>query len=143
MSKASKTFTVALKRVIAGSPAAVYDAWLDPKQPANVFNVCNDVQLERKVGALFYFRGPHSNGAHYGRFLKLVRGKEAQMTWMSFYTHGAESTVTAQFRKHAKGTLMSLRHSGLSNDAAGRGHQGGWELFLGMMEKHFNGMKGN
>jgi uncharacterized protein YndB with AHSA1/START domain len=140
MSK-EKTLTVDLKRVIAGSPAAVYDAWLDPKQPANIFNVCKDVQMERKVGALFYFRGPHTNGAHYGRFLKLAKGKETQMAWMSYYTRGRETVVTARFKKHPGGTLMSIKHVNLPLGADGRGHKEGWEMFLGMMEELFNGRK--
>ena len=143
MTKASKTLTVDLKRVIAASPTAVYDAWMDPKLPCNPWNYCKDVILEPKNGKLLYFRGPHSNGGHYGRILKLVRGKQAQFTWMSFYTEGRETTVTVNFKKHAAGTLMTLRHAGLPNNASGRGHQGGWEMFIGMTEKYFQQKKGN
>jgi hypothetical protein len=52
-----------------------------------------------------------------------------------------ESTVTVNFKKHAGGTLMTLRHTGLPNDDFGRAHIGGWGDFFGMMEKHFAGKK--
>jgi len=141
MSKSGKTMTVNLKRVIAGSPAGVFDAWMDPKQACNPWNVCKDVMMQPRAGTLFYFRGPHSSGSHFGRMLTLARGRELRHTWMSFYTRGVETTVTVLFKKHAAGTLMSIRHSGLPNDAYGRSHAQGWGQFLDMTEKLFAGKK--
>ena len=142
MTQGSKTLTVDVKRVIAGSPAKVYAAWLDPKQPCNPWSYGETVAYEAKVGKVFCTIMVNA-GAHFGRILKLAKGKQMQFTWVSSSTRGLESTVIVQFKKHVAGTLVTLHHSGLPDDAAGRGHAGGWGHFLGMLETHFTGKKGN
>jgi uncharacterized protein YndB with AHSA1/START domain len=122
--------------VIAGSPGEVFNAWLDPKQPCNPWSYGKPAVLEARVGKVFC-SVMGSAGAHFGRILKLTKGKEIRHTWMSRYTRGLESTVTVHFKKHAAGTLMTLRHTGLPNDDGGRGHADGWGQFLGMLEDHF------
>jgi uncharacterized protein YndB with AHSA1/START domain len=140
VTQAPKTLSLNLKRVIAGAPGDVFDAWLDPKQPCNPWSYGKNVGLEPKLGKVFCIL-MGSAGAHFGRVLKLAKGKQLRHTWMSRYTRGLESTVTVDFKKHAGGTLMTLRHTGLPNDGGGRGHSGGWGHFLGMLEEHFAGKK--
>jgi uncharacterized protein YndB with AHSA1/START domain len=140
MTKPPRPLTLDLNRVIAGPPAKVFKAWLDPTQPCNPWSPGKTVALEPKVGKLFCIlegRAPYV----FGRVLKVVKGKQLQHTWMSRYTRGMDSTVTVDFKKHAAGTLMSLRHTGLPNDDYGRLHAAGWRQFLGMMEGHFAGTK--
>lgn len=134
----TKTLTVDVKRVIAASPTRVFEAWLDPKQPCNPWSYGKTAPFQSKVGGVFCIL-MGSAGAHFGRILKLAKGRQLQYTWMSRYTRGMESTVTLRFKKHAAGTLVTLRHSGLPNDEGGRGHAGGWGQFLGMLEGHFAG----
>jgi uncharacterized protein YndB with AHSA1/START domain len=138
MALARKTLTLSQKRMIAGLPAKVFDAWLDPKQACNPWNYGKTVGLEPKVGSLFCILKGRS-GYIFGRILKLAKGKHLQFTWMSVYTRGLESTVTVHFKKHTAGTLMTLRHTGLPNDDYGRMHDAGWTHFLGKMEDHFAG----
>ena len=138
MSTKPKTLTVDLKRVIAGAPAKVYDAWMDPKQACNPWHEGKPMALQAKVGGLFYVRmGDNHSVPHFGRILGLARGRRIQHTWMSPYTRGMESTVTITFKKQGQGTLMTLRHAGLSNDSFGQAHQDGWGYFLGLVENHF------
>ena len=140
MTKAPKTLTLDLKRVIASPPAKVFEAWLDPTQPCNPWSYGKTVSLEPKVGKLFcILKG--KTAYIFGRVLKVAKGKQLQHTWMSRYTHGMETTVTVNFKKHAAGTLMTLRHTGLPNDDYGRSHADGWDQFLGLMEDYFAGKK--
>jgi uncharacterized protein YndB with AHSA1/START domain len=138
MTQALKTFTVSLKRVITGSPAKVFEAWMDPKQRCNPWSYGKAVAFEPKAGKLFCIIMGGA-GAHFGRILKLARGRQLQHTWMSQSTRGLESTVTISFKKHAAGTLVTLSHAGLPNDEGGRGHEAGWGYFLGSLQKHFEG----
>jgi uncharacterized protein YndB with AHSA1/START domain len=138
MTRAPKALTLDLKRVIAGSPAEVFAAWLDPKRPCNPWSVGKILGLEPRAGSL-YCIVVGGSGYVFGRILKLAKGKHLQFTWMSPYTHGSETRVTVHFKKHAAGTLMILRHSGLPNDKDGRLHTEGWNQFLGKMEKYFAG----
>jgi uncharacterized protein YndB with AHSA1/START domain len=132
----SKTLTVDLKRVIAGPPAQVYKAWMDPKKPGGPWNHGKTLALDPKVGKPFYIL-MRQGVPHFGRFLALAAGKQLKHTWMSPYTRGQETTVTIDFKKHAQGTLLTLKHAGLSNDAYGKAHIEGWGYFLGQMEQRF------
>jgi hypothetical protein len=96
--------------------------------------------LEPKVGKLFCILKGKA-GYIFGRILKVAKGRQGQFTWISLYTRGMESTVTVYFKKHAAGTLMTLRHTGLPKDDYGRLHSDGWNQFLGMMEGHFAAKK--
>lgn len=138
MTQKLKTLTLNLKRVVAGPPAKVFDAWLDPQKSCNPWNHGKTLGLEPKAGSL-YCVIVGGVGYIYGRILKLAKGKQVQFTWMSPYTHGWETTVTVHFKKHTAGTLMTLRHTGLPNDKDGRLHTEGWNRFLGKLEKHFAG----
>jgi uncharacterized protein YndB with AHSA1/START domain len=138
----AKTMTLDLKRVIPAAPAKVYAAWMDPKQACNPWHEGKPSVLQAKVGGLFYVRmGDGHRVPHFGRILALEPGSKVQHTWMSPYTRGMESTVTVGFKKHAGGTLMTLRHAGLPNDSFGRAHSEGWGYFLGMVEGHFAAKK--
>jgi hypothetical protein len=50
-------------------------------------------------------------------------------------TLGLESTVTVTFEKKGEHTQMALVHSGLPDSDGGRGHEGGWNYFLGIFTK--------
>ncbi len=140
MAKSPKTLTLNLKRVIAGPPAKVFEAWLNPKKSRNPWSVGKTLGFEKRAGSL-YCVVVGGVGYIFGRVLKLAKGKRVQFTWMSPYTHGLETTVTVHFKKHTAGTLMTLRHTGLPNDKDGRSHTNGWNQFLGKMEDHFSGKK--
>jgi uncharacterized protein YndB with AHSA1/START domain len=132
----SKTLTVNLKRVIAGPPAKVYAVWMDPKKEGSPWNHGKVLSLDAKLGKPFYIL-MRQGVPHFGRFLKLAKAKQLQHTWMSPYTRGQETTVTLDFKKHPQGTLLTLKHAGLSNDSYGRAHIDGWGYFVGLLEKRF------
>ena|SRR5665213_4592293 len=92
-----------------------------------------------KINGFFYWLV--GGTPHYGRFTKLERARKIQHTWMSPYTRGLESMVTVTFKKKGNETLMTLVHSGLPNDAGGRGHEGGWNQFLDAFPKQFGARK--
>jgi uncharacterized protein YndB with AHSA1/START domain len=138
MTPAAKTLAVSLQRLIPAAPAEVYDAWMDPGQPCNPWHHCKKAILNAKPGGLFYLLGRHGAGVpHFGRFIRLSRGRQVKHTWMSPFTRGLETEVTVGFKKQAGGTLMTLRHAGLPNDAFGRSHQEGWGYFFGLVGRRF------
>ncbi|HVM31760.1 MAG TPA: SRPBCC domain-containing protein [bacterium] len=132
----SRPLTLNLRRVIAGPPAEVYRAWLDPRKPVNPWSVGRTLGFPPKAGNLYCVL-VEGTAYIFGRVLKLSKGKEFRFTWMSPYTHGAETRVTVRFQKRAGGTLLTLRHTGLPNDKDGRLHAQGWNQFLVKLETHF------
>lgn len=135
MSKTAKTIEFQFERTIAAPPGEVFDAWLDPKVPGNPWNLADKLILHPQVDGFFYWavRGI----AHYGRFTEVDRPDRIQHTWVSPSTLGEESTVTLTFKKEGGDTLMTLVHTGLPDADGGRGHEKGWNYFLGIFPGQF------
>jgi len=135
MSSDMKTIDISVERTIHAAPDRVFDAWLDPVIPGTPWHEADRLLLNPAVDGFFYWliRGT----AHYGRFTALDRGSRIQHTWVSPNTLGFESTVTVTFRKQGGDTVMTLVHTGLPDTNQGRGHEGGWNYFMGNFEKQF------
>jgi uncharacterized protein YndB with AHSA1/START domain len=140
MTKSAPTPEVRVERTIAAPPGEVFDAWLYPKILGTPWNEADKLLLDPKVDGFFYWL--ISETPHYGRFTQLERPGRMQHTWVSPNTLGLESTVTVTFRKHGAGTVMTLVHSGLPDTDAGRGHERGWNYFVGNFSEKFTAAAG-
>jgi hypothetical protein len=58
-----------------------------------------------------------------------------QHTWVSPNTLGEESTVTVTFQKKGEDTVMTLVHSDLPDHELAKGHEKGWNYFLGIFQE--------
>jgi uncharacterized protein YndB with AHSA1/START domain len=76
--------------------------------------------------------------AHYGRFLALERGRRIEHTWMSEATKGLDTVVLIILEPKGNQTEVTLRHSGIPDDALGRQHQEGWTAILGALADRFH-----
>jgi uncharacterized protein YndB with AHSA1/START domain len=135
MNKSTKTLEFKFERTIPASPAEVYDAWLNPKIPGNPWNAAEKFILDPKVDGLFYWT--LKGTAHYGRFTEIERPGRIQHTWVSPNTLGQESIVTLAFKKQGEDTLMTLVHSDLPDHELARGHERGWNYFVGVFTEQF------
>jgi uncharacterized protein YndB with AHSA1/START domain len=135
MSQSAKTLTVKLERTIHAPPSEVFDAWLNPKIPGNPWNAADKFILNPEVDGLFYWC--MKAAWHYGRFTEMERPSRIQHTWVSPNTSGLESTVSVSFQRQGENTLMSLVHSDLPDTDGGRGHEKGWNYFLGIFTEQF------
>jgi len=96
MKTATNTMEVTVSRQIQGAPEAVYDAWLNPNSPGGLWFGVERAILNVAVDGLFFHSVKHEgrSWAHYGRFIRLDRGRTIEHTWMSEGTRGLESIVT-------------------------------------------------
>jgi uncharacterized protein YndB with AHSA1/START domain len=140
MEKSQKLIEVKVERTIPAPMGEVFEAWLDPKTPGNPWNIADKFSLDPKVDGLFYWR--MKGTSHYGRFTEVERPSRIQHTWVSPNTLGLESTVTVTFKKQGENTLMTLVHSGLPDTDRGRGHENGWNYFLGIFTEQFGNVAG-
>jgi uncharacterized protein YndB with AHSA1/START domain len=134
-----KQTELTVTRVIAATPAEIYDAWLDDKQPGGPWFGCQRVILDAKVDGLFYHAVVHEGHqwAHYGRFVALDRPRRIEQTWVSEGTRGLESHLELTLEPDGDGTRVTLRHSGVPDDDFGRQHRDGWEFVLGGLAQRF------
>jgi uncharacterized protein YndB with AHSA1/START domain len=140
MNESKKTIEFKFERTIPALPDEVFDGWLDPKIPGNPWNAAEKFILDPKVDRLFYWT--LKGTSHYGRFTEIARPGRIRHTWMSPNTLGQESIVTLTFKEQGEDTLMTLVHSGLPDHELARGHEKGWNYFLGIyLEQFGNGSR--
>lgn len=135
MNKTANTLEVKVERTIPASPGELFSAWLDPKIPGTPWHEADKLILDPKVDGFFYWL--IKGTPHYGRFTQLDRPGLLRHTWMSPNTLGQESMVTVTFKKQGTDTLMTLVHSGLPDNDAGRSHDKGWNYFMGTFSERF------
>lgn len=140
MTTSPKTLEFQIERTIKASPGEVFDAWLNPKTPGTPWHESDKLLLNPTVDGFFYWL--IKGTPHYGRFTEMERPARLQHTWVSPNTLGHESTVTVTFKKHGEDTLMTLVHAGLPDTDAGRGHEKGWNYFVGMFSEKYTGAAG-
>jgi uncharacterized protein YndB with AHSA1/START domain len=123
---------ITVSRTIPASPEKVYDVWIDPKSPGGPWHGAERAILNPVVDGLYYLAIKHEGRVwpHYGRFTKMDRPRLLEHTWMSEGTKGIESVVTLTFEPHGDQTDVTLCHSGLPDDEAGRQHKEGWTWIL-------------
>ncbi len=132
-----QTTEITVTRTIPATPEEVYDVWIDPKSPGGPWFGATKVIVNVAVDGLFYLAVGHEAKMwpHYGRFVKLERPNVVEHTWMSESTKGLESVVTLTLDGQGAGTLVTLRHSGVPDDEAGRKHKEGWDWVLSMLDQ--------
>jgi uncharacterized protein YndB with AHSA1/START domain len=135
MKRSKKTTEIKVERKIPASLGEVFDGWLDPKIPGNPWNAAEKFILDPRIDGLFYWT--LKGTAHYGRFMEIEWPSRMQHTWVSPNTLGQESQVTLTFKKQGEDTLMTLVHSGLPDTEEARGHERGWNYFLGIFSEQF------
>jgi uncharacterized protein YndB with AHSA1/START domain len=136
-----KTIDLEFHRQIPASPDEVYDVWIDPTCPGGPWFSPQDEHrtsktiLDAKVDGLFYHRVNAGGQAwtHYGRFIKLERGKVAEHTWVCEATKGRETVVTTTFEARDGGTFVTIVHAGVPDDEEGRSQKAGWSWILGAL----------
>ena len=133
--KAAKTLGFKVERTIPAPPSEVFDAWLDPRIPGTPWNAAEKFIVDSRVDGLFYWT--LKGTSHYGRFTAIERPGRIQHTWVSPNTLGEESTVTVTFESRGEDTLMTLVHSDLPEHELARGHENGWNYFLGVFREQF------
>jgi uncharacterized protein YndB with AHSA1/START domain len=137
---AAKTVEVRVERTIPAPPDEVFDAWLDPKIPGTPWHENEKLIVNPEVNGLWYWL-TLGGTPHYGRFIEIDRPGRIQHSWMSPNTLGKESIVTVTFGKRGEGTLMTLLHSGLPNEAMAKAHEKGWSsIFDKFSNIYFSGL---
>jgi uncharacterized protein YndB with AHSA1/START domain len=134
-----KTFDFSISRTVPASPDEVYDVWLDPKSPGGLWFGVERVIANVAVDGLFYHLVKHEGRSwpHYGRFIRLERGRAIAYTWVSEATRGLESIVTVTLAPANGSTEVKLHHANVPDDDMGRGHKDGWTWYLSTLAERF------
>ncbi|MFZ0891429.1 MAG: SRPBCC domain-containing protein [Thermoplasmata archaeon] len=133
-------------REIAAKPRDVFEAWTNPKHPASPWSKRNGIReviMKPAVHELFYINmgPPMPLATHFGRFFRLDKPRLIEHAWASEGTLGAETLVRITLKAKGKGTVFTLRHTGLQNEESARGHEEGWGWIIGWLADGFAARK--
>jgi uncharacterized protein YndB with AHSA1/START domain len=135
--------SLTFKRRVNASPERVFAAWTDPQKIVRWFGrpdaQAETLRAEADVRVGGRFRFSFSTASEYyevaGVYRKVVPSRCLVFSWAWHSTPERESQVTVALQADGNGTLLTLHHEQLFDEAARDGHARGWTVGLERMEK--------
>jgi uncharacterized protein YndB with AHSA1/START domain len=122
------------RRTIRATPERLFDAWTEPSQlktwwgPAGV--ECIDAQIDLRQGGTYRIANRFPDGQVVwiaGQFELIEPPHQLVYSWQLESQDSAPERVTVRFEPHGEFTEVVVVHERISDDAARRGHEQGWE----------------
>ena len=137
--------SLTIKRHINAAPAKIYAAWTDPEKIAGWFGVpaklkqgTLQAETDLRVGGRYRISFDATDGEHFqvgGVYREIVPNERLVFSWAWHSTLERESLVTVTFKPDGDGTLLTVHHAQLFDEAAREGHERGWLGALDKLEK--------
>ena len=133
--------SLTLKRRLNAAPAKVYAAWTDPEKIARWFGpsqvVAGSVRadIDARIGGRYRISFKMQDGEHHevaGVYREMVPNQRLTFSWAWHSTPERESQVTVSLKPDGDGTLLTLHHEQMFDEAARDGHESGW---IGTLDK--------
>jgi uncharacterized protein YndB with AHSA1/START domain len=137
--------SLTLKRRLNAPPAKVYAAWTDPEKIARWFGPAQVVagsvraEIDARIGGRYRISFEMQDGEYHeviGVYREMVPNQRLAFSWAWHSTPERESQVTVSLKPDGDGTLLTLHHEQLFDQAARDGHEGGWIGTLDKLEKY-------
>jgi uncharacterized protein YndB with AHSA1/START domain len=134
--------SLTLKRRFKARPAKVFAAWTDPQKvmrwmgPGEVGAV--SAECDPRVGGRYSWVMRTPAGEEHavsGVYREVIADEKLVFTWAWKSTPERESLVTVLLKPEGDGTLLTLTHEQLFDEATRNSHQHGWNGALDKMEK--------
>lgn len=133
--------SITLKRHIKAPPEKVYQAWTQAAQLVRWFGphetILDSVKatLDARVGGKYRASFTTADGEYHevgGVYREVIPNRRLQFTWAWHTMPERESLVTITMEPDGTGTMLTLLHEQLFDQAAADGHKYGW---TGTLEK--------
>lgn len=123
---------------IAAPPERVFQALVDPRQVVRWWGQtgiyrCTEFQNDLRVGGKWRCVGRRGDGGAFeanGEYLQIDSPRLLVQTWMATWTGDVQTTVRWELESAEQGTLVRIRHSGLSAHPELRQSYTGWPRML-------------
>ena len=137
--------SLTLKRRLNARPEKVYAAWTDPQKiarwfgPARVKAGTEQASIDARIGGRYRVSFTMESGEYSevgGVYREIVPNQRLVFSWAWHSTPERESLVTVTLKPDGDGTLLTLQHEQLFDQAAREGHERGWIGALDKLEKY-------
>ena len=143
-SRVETTPSLTMKRRLNADAARVYRAWTDPKLLTRWFGPENvetlEAELDCRVGGVYRIVMLENTGERHqvsGTYHEVVENERLVFSWSWVTTPERVSRVTVTLKPDGEGTILTLLHEKLFDDAAVRGHTHGWTGTMEKLEAYF------
>jgi uncharacterized protein YndB with AHSA1/START domain len=136
--------SLTLQRRLQARPEKVYAAWTDPEKIARWFGPSQvkagsvQAEIDLRAGGHYRIAFDMADGRHHqvgGIYRDVVPNQKLVFSWAWHSTPERESLVTVSLKSDGDGTLLTLHHEQLFDEAARDGHESGWIGTLDKLEK--------
>jgi uncharacterized protein YndB with AHSA1/START domain len=137
--------SLTLKRRLNAPPAKVYAAWTDPEKvvrwfgPSQVVAGSVRADIDARIGGRYRISFKMQDGEHHevaGVYREMVPNQRLTFSWAWHSTPERESQVTVSLKPDGDGTLLTLHHEQMFDEAARDGHESGWIGTLDKLERY-------
>jgi uncharacterized protein YndB with AHSA1/START domain len=125
--------SLTLKRRINAAPAQVFQAWTDPQKMMRWYAPTGaetlHAETDARVGGRFGVRMRTADGQEHdvsGVYREVVPDEKLVFTWQWRSKPEWESLVTITLKRDGEGTILTLIHEQLPDEAEREGHRNGW-----------------
>ena len=135
--------SLTIRRRLDAEPARVFDAWTDPARLARWFGPARvasaRAEVDARPGGRYSIVLRTTDGEEHevgGVYREVVANEKLVFTWAWRATPERESLVTVALRPDGAGTMLTLTHAHLHDDATRERHEAGWTGTLDKLERY-------
>jgi uncharacterized protein YndB with AHSA1/START domain len=136
--------SLTIKRRLKAPPAKVFAAWTDPEKvkrwmgPGEIKAL--SAECDARAGGRYHWVMRTPAGEEHdvsGVYREVVANEKLVFTWAWKSTPERESLVTVLLKPDGDGTMLTLTHEQLFDEATRDSHKNGWNGALDKMDKLF------
>jgi len=136
--------SLTVKRQIKASPARIFKAWTDPSKlvhwwgPHETVEGSVAAEIDLRVGGGFRIRFQASDGQTHeasGEFREIVQDEKLVYTWIWTREPDQKTLMTITLRGEEGGTMLTLTHALLADEATRASHEKGWTGVIDRLER--------
>ncbi|WP_018185143.1 SRPBCC family protein [Kaistia granuli] len=136
--------SLTLKRQLKASPARIFKAWTDPAKLVHWFGPHETeagsvvAETDLRVGGAYQIRFKSNDGKEHGAsgvYQEVVPNEKLVFTWTWFEMPEMPTLMTITLRGEEGGTMLTLTHAQLADEALVASHRTGWSGAIDKLER--------